>query len=207
MRRRIYSVRSNRDIVIISSHPSGCGAAFALPDGTDWPTVSFGEDVTIEVTSRGATLSGPNSVFRLQYEDDRLTLFALDGSRLSRFVRNLQLKIVNGHRADPHTPYSNPVEVTRPSCGVTMSGAVSLPFVMSMTGLTRFGRLAAIGAVAGQLAAPGFRSPQPGALAAVGLAAALGDAAVIAAVLRAASEMSTCLGGAEGAGGQDRRTS
>ncbi len=207
--RRIYSVRSNRDVAIASCHPCGVGGALALPKKGDSATIRFGEEVAVELTSDGALFTGPATGLRLLFESDHLTLIFADGFRLSRFVRNLQLKVVNEPAgvgfSNVCTPYNNPVDTTRSSSGVTMSAPVSFPLAAAMTGLVDFARLAAIGAVAAQVAAAAFTGAGSATLD-EGLAASLGDAAVIAAVLRSGSEMSTWLGGAEGAGGQGRRT-
>lgn len=208
-RRRIYSVRSNRDVAIASCHPCGVGGALALPKTSASAVIRFGEEVVVELSSEGALLTGPTSALRLVFEADRLTLILPDGFRLSRFVRNLQLKVVNDPTGVAHsnvcTPYNNPLDTTRASSGITMSTPVSFPLVAAMTGLVDFCRLAAVGAVAAQLAAAAFQGVR-GASFDQDLAASLGDAAVIAAVLRSGAEMSTWLGGAEGAGGQGRRT-
>jgi hypothetical protein len=132
----------------------------------------------------------------LQFDPDRAVLFFPDGSYLARFVRNLQLKVVTeqsdaGGFSVPHTPYNNPVDEGRPVSGITMSGPVAFPFNAAAATLVRFSHLAAIGAVAAQVAAAACSNNPPPrrGTAAEDLAAALGDAAVIAAVLRSASEM------------------
>jgi len=197
-RRRLYSVRANRDIAIASCHPHGIGAALVLGGG---PSLAFGEEVTIDTSPDGAVLSGPDSVLRLQFDPQRVVLFLPDGSYVARFVRNLQLKVVTeqgdaGGFSVPHTPYSNPVDEGSRVSGITMSGPVAFPFNAAASSLARFSRLAAIGAVAAQVAASahsGDTPLRPGAID-EDLAAALGDAAVIAAVLRSASEMGEWLG-------------
>lgn len=199
-RRRAYSVRLRENVVILSSHPSGRGAAFDL-GSSGCETTRYGERTWIYPTPKGATLIGQGGfALRLEFDQDCVTLVAPRGAQLGRFVRNLQLRIVGGERGvsryrSLHTNYGNPVHSTQESCGITMSGAVVFPIHGAPdVDYALLARIAAIGVVAeevGNTAVLGstfVRDPFN-----EGLSAALGDAAVITAVLGAISRVRVCL--------------
>ena len=138
-------------------------------------------------------------------ETNGITLQASDGSRATRFVRNLRVEFVRQPDlrtfANLETAYSVPADGSSEGRGITLSGPVLFPLTAQPTALQHCAYAAAAGAIAAQI----VNSQRKRVEDAAGIVFALGDATLISAVLAAVGQISACLetGGAEG---RDRRT-